>query len=85
MSICSCEDSQHFRVTGEVIDRPADTDPDVLGTGTKQVRVRCSECGGKVAYIGSDLLTVLGIPEEEIVPCRNLNEYEQVRLKVDLQ
>jgi len=86
MSGCSCEDSQHFRVTGEVIDAPATGDSRTVGTGSKQVRVRCGECGGKVAYIGTDLLNVLGIPDEEIYAgaCIGTPDDPAVTLGVDL-
>lgn len=84
MSRCCCEESRNFRVTGEVIDAPATGDSRVIGTGAKQVRVRCAECGGKVEYIGSDLLNVLGLADEEIRAGRCLTEDECVHLQVDL-
>ena len=84
MSRCSCEKSRHFRVTGEVIDAPATTHPDTLGSGAKQVRVRCGECGGKVRYIGSDFLNVLGITDDEIQAGMGLPDGERVHLEVDL-
>ena len=86
MSGCSCEDSSEYRVTGEVIDSPAAEHPRAVGTGAKCVRVRCNKCGGKVAYIGSDLLDVLGIPDEEIQPgaCIGAPDDPAVVLAVDL-
>jgi hypothetical protein len=84
MSRCSCTGSRHFRVTGEVNEAPADGDPHTVGTGSKSVRVRCGECGGKVKHIGSDLLNVLGIDDEEIYGGRCLAPNERVHLEVDL-
>jgi hypothetical protein len=86
VSSCSCEDSSEFRVTGEVIDAPATGSTHAVGTGAKQVRVRCRECGGKVAYIGSDLLNVLGVADEEIQPgaCIGTPDDPAVTLTVDL-
>jgi hypothetical protein len=86
MSGCGCENSRRFRVTGEVIDAPATDNPGTVGTGSKQVRVRCGECGGKVAYIGSDLLNVLGVPDEAIYSgaCIGTPDDPAVTLGVDL-
>ena len=84
MSSCHCEESRNFRVTGEVIEAPATGDPRTVGTGAKQVRVRCAECGGKVEYIGSDLLNVLGLDDEEIHAGRCLGENDLINLQVDL-
>jgi hypothetical protein len=86
MSGCNCENSERFRVTGEVIDAPATGDSATIGTGSKRVRIRCSECGGKVAYIGSDLLNVLGIPNEKIYSgaCIGTPDEPAVTLTVDL-
>jgi hypothetical protein len=59
---------------------------DTLCDGEKAVRVRCADCGGKVARIGSALLTELfGIPEDEIVNGRCLDVDERRTLEVDLQ
>ena len=86
MSGCSCENSTRYRVTGEVIDAPATRQPGAIGSGTKQVRIRCTLCGGKVAWIGSDLLNVLGIPDEKIKngACIGTPEDPAVTLGVDL-
>lgn len=81
MSGCHCDDSANYRVTGEVTPHRVG---DSVGTGEKFARIRCAECGGKVAHIGSDLLNVLGIPNEEIVNGRCLSESQQVTLTVDL-
>ena len=86
MSGCSCEDSRQYRVTGEVIDAPATGDPRVIGEGTKQVRIRCGECGGKVGWVGSDLLNALGIDDEAVYAgaCIGTPDEPAVTLGVDL-
>lgn len=87
MSRCSCEDSTDYRVTGEVqeIDPGRPRAPSrAVGTGEKTVRIRCGDCGGKVAYVGSDLLEVLGVPLDEIYNGRCLEEDQRVTLEVDL-
>lgn len=85
MSGCKCDDPHRFRVTGEIIDRPAtESDPTVVGTGAKQARVRCCECGGKVDYVGSDVLNMLGIPDDEITPGAVLKKGDVYQLTVDL-
>jgi len=86
MSRCSCENSTRYRVTGEVSDAPATDRPKPGGSGAKQVRIRCTECGGKVGWIGSDLLNVLGIPDEDIKAgsCIGTPEDPAVTLGVDL-
>jgi hypothetical protein len=56
MSGCHCSSATDLRVTGEVWDRSS---PDAVGAGSKTVRVRCAQCGGKVGRIGSDVLTQL--------------------------
>lgn len=85
MSRCHCEDSQRFRVTGEVYDRQPDPRAtNEIGSGEKMARIRCAECGGKVTYVGSDLLNVLGIPDGEIQNGRVLPEGERPVLEVDL-
>jgi len=84
MSSCHCEDSRHYRVTGEVWDRGGWVQTAVIGDGSKEVRVRCAECGGKVTIVGSNLLNALGIPDDEIVNGRCFDETEQVSVTVDL-
>jgi len=83
MSRCTCSEPRELRVTGEVWENNPSLD--TIGGGSKAVRVRCANCGGKVARIGSELLTELfGIPESEIVNGRCLGEEEQPTLEVDL-
>ena len=83
MSGCKCDDPRRFRVTGELIERSATADPRTVGTGTLQARVRCVECGGKVAYVGSDLLNMMGISDDEIAPC-SIDHGDEYELTVDL-
>jgi hypothetical protein len=83
MSRCNCSTPREFRITGEVSEHPRPSD--MVGSGSKAVRVRCSHCGGKIGRIGSDVLTeLLQIPESEIKPARCLAEQEQRTLTVDL-
>lgn len=82
MSGCACSSPRDFRVTGEVWPEGR---AGQVGPGSKAVRVRCGECGGKVGRVGSDLLTDLfGIPEDDIKNGRCLNEAEQRTITVDL-
>jgi len=83
MSRCTCSSPREFRVTGEVWRYP-DVER-AVGSGSKAVRVRCGECGGKVGRIGSDVLTDLfGVPETDIESGRCLSETEQRTVTVDL-
>lgn len=83
MSSCTCEQSADLRVTGEVW-TSARTD-NVIGGGSKAVRVRCSDCGGKVTKIGSEVLTELfDISETDIAGGQPLDEDDRCTLEVDL-
>lgn len=85
MTGCSCSHPSELRLSGEVYDRKPAFRADVIGGGEKIVRVRCSTCGGKAGYVGSDLLTELfGLPLSEIHNGRCLSEDEQLTLGVDL-
>lgn len=69
-----------FRVTGEVYhDPPLDR---TIGTGEKYARLRRG--GGKIGYVGSDALDLLGIPPERIKNGACLPEDEIVTVQVDL-
>lgn len=82
MSQCSCENPTEFRITGEINELEAG-EPEV-GTGPKEARVRCVECGGKVTYIGSDFLEAFGIPPERLRPGDFFKEDEQIEITIDL-
>jgi len=82
MSSCCCTSPRRLRVSGEVWEDDFD---ERIGGGEKTVRVRCSGCGGKVGYVGSDLLTELfDYDIDDVVNGRILDEDERASLEVDL-
>lgn len=80
MSRCECDNSTEYRITGEVLEYPPSASNPV--TGNKQARIRCAECSGKVAFIGTDLLNILGIGDEDIKPAMGIDE--TVNIEIDL-
>lgn len=76
MSRCKCEDSREYRISGEFT-RTED--------GREEARLRCSNCGGKVAYIPVSWLSETATLEhKDLEAGRVLSEDNQVTITVDL-
>jgi hypothetical protein len=81
MSGCHCDSPKQFRITGEVDPKSGYS----LGPGQKEARVRCRNCGGKIGWIGSAILTELfQIDPSDIQTGRCLEPDERIHIEVDL-
>lgn len=85
MSSCKCENSTSYRISGEFLNySPRERMDREIGSGAMMARIRCGECGGKVAHVGTDLLNAIGIDDGELSPGMGLSEEEVIDIQVDL-
>lgn len=78
MSWCECENSTHYRITGEVWH---EENKDGETFDTKYARIRCAECTGKVGVVPAKFLEKFEIDREDI---KNGGGIEPVTVEIDL-
>lgn len=76
MSRCGCENPTELRITGEPLQRKS---------GNPKLRLRCADCGGKVAFIPASWLSEIpGLSMSNVREPHGLAEQEQKTITIDL-